>query len=245
MLKSSLDGQNIVEFSTLESRCVYLHDRNMKMHYKYIKNSSLETNSNLVKRGWRRFGHYFSRPQCNECKECLSIKIDVKKFELTRSKRRVYKKNLKTRYIIQNPTNSIEHMELYKKFHMYMREKKGWEYFSISANSYEELYTNGHSFFGKEVLYFYDQKLIGVDLIDFLEDGISSIYFFYDPSYAHLSLGRYSLYKQIDFAKQRELDWIYLGYGVKDCSSLNYKFDYKPYKILRNNPNLNQKPIWV
>ena len=244
MIKSSSLGQNIIEFSTLENTCSYLHDRPMKMHYKYIKDCTLDLNSRLITRGWRRFGNYFSRPQCSNCRECLSLRIDVKNFRLSKSQRRVFKKNRQIQHLIQKPSLTVEHLNLYKKYHKYMQEKKGWEYYQLSPSSCEELYTHGSSFYGKEVLYFDNGKLIGVDLIDFLEDGISSIYFFYDPDYSHLSLGRYSLFKQIDFARELELDWIYLGYAVKKCDSLNYKFDYQPYQILQNNPEITQEAIW-
>lgn len=98
--------------------------------------------------------------------------------------------------------------------------------------------------FGQEVLYFRDDKLVGVDLIDFLADGISSIYFFYDPEYAHLSLGRFSIYQQILIAQMHKLPYVYLGYYVKECDSLKYKADYKPFEILQGNPSLNEFPLW-
>jgi arginine-tRNA-protein transferase len=60
-----------------------------------------------------------------------------------------------------------------------------------------------------------------------------------------LSLGRYSIYKQIEFAKEMGLKWIYLGYAVENCDSLNYKFDYKPQKRLINNPDLEDEAIWL
>ena len=81
-------------------------------------------------------------------------------------------------------------------------------------------------------------------MVDFLEDGLSAIYFYYDPDYSHLSLGKYSLYKQIEMAKERELAWIYLGYYVKECDSLNYKDSYKPNQILQNNPTLEEEATW-
>lgn len=98
--------------------------------------------------------------------------------------------------------------------------------------------------FGKEVLYFVENKLVGVDLIDIMGDGISSIYFFYDPDFSHLSLGRFSLYQQILIAQNYKLPWIYLGYYVKDCPSLNYKANYKPFEIMQNEPSLDDTPIW-
>jgi arginine-tRNA-protein transferase len=125
-----------------------------------------------------------------------------------------------------------------------MQVKKGWDYYNVNADSYHDLYAKGFSTFGKEILYIRDDKLIGVDLVDFLDDGLSAIYFYYDPDYSNFSLGNYSIYKQIELAKERNLKWIYLGYYVKECDSLNYKINYKPYEILQNNPTINESAIW-
>ena len=125
-----------------------------------------------------------------------------------------------------------------------MERKKGWKHYEIKPKSYYELYLSGAQIFGKEILYFIDDRLVAVDLVDFLDNGLSSIYFFYDPDFANLSLGRYSIYMQIQLAKNFNLRWIYLGYYVKSCPSLSYKDRYKPYEILQNNPNDTQEAIW-
>lgn len=245
MLRSALSSKSdIVEFSTLESECVYLKDELMKMQYKYIKHSTPSLNAKLISRGWRRFGDYYSRPNCNSCSKCQSLRIDVEKFNFTKSVRKVLSKNLDTKMIIRKPSASKEHLILYEKYHKFMQLKKGWEYYSINLDSYYDLYVKGFGIFGREILYIRDQKLVGVDLVDFLDDGLSSIYFYYDPNFSKFSLGNYSIYKQIEMAKDRELKWIYLGYYVKDCDSLNYKINYKPYEILQNNPNFNEVSIW-
>jgi arginine-tRNA-protein transferase len=235
----------LVEFSTLESKCAYLPDKRMRMEYKYIENCPTFLNQQLIQRGWRRFGEYYSRPNCKDCSECLSLRIDATNFKFSKSARRTFRKNSNTKILIRKPTLTQEHLNLYEKYHRFMENKKGWKHYSLSPNSYHELYVSGAMEFGKEVLYFVDDKLVGVDLIDIIQnDGISSIYFFYDPDFAHLSLGRFSLYQQILIAKNYKLDWIYLGYYVKDCSSLNYKANYQPYEILKNNPTLEQIPVW-
>ena len=226
-------GENIIEFSTLETNCVYQSNKRMKMQYKYIKNPLLSINSKLIENGWRRFGNYFSKPICKRCSDCLSLKIDVKNFKFSKSQRRVFKKNRDTKVLIRKPSITKEHLELYEKYHLYMKQKKGWDYIPITPENYKDLYMEGASFYGKEVLYFIDGNLVGVDLIDFLENGISAIYFFYDPDYSKYSLGKFSLLKEIEFAKKLDLDWIYLGYAVENCDSLNYKFEYKPYKVLQ------------
>jgi len=86
---------------------------------------------------------------------------------------------------------------------------------------------------------------VAVDYVDFIDDGISSIYFFYDPDYLDYELGKYSLYLQINLAKEMSLKWIYLGYYVEDCRSLNYKHNFKPLKTLLGNPSDYQKDIWI
>lgn len=245
MLRKALSSSgDIIEFSTLESRCVYLSNERMKMQYKYIKYCSEKMCSDLIRRGWRRFGDYFSRPSCDNCDKCLSLRIDVNNFDFTKSVRKVLRKNDQTKMIIRKPSVSHEHLKLYEKYHKFMQVKKGWDYYSVNADSYYDLYVKGFSTFGREILYIHDSKLVGVDLVDFLDDGLSAIYFYYDPDYMHLSLGNYSIYKQIEMAKERELKWIYMGYYVKACDSLNYKEKFKPYQILRNHPEFDESDHW-
>ncbi|MBN1839547.1 MAG: arginyltransferase [Campylobacterales bacterium] len=233
-----------IEFSTLETKCSYLENRKTRMEYKYIENATMELNQALVERGWRRFGNYYSRPQCQGCTACLSLRIDVEKYQFSRSSKRAFKKAEGLHYVIQAPTISTEHLELYDKYHRFMEMKRGWQYYYLKPQSYHELYVSGAHNFGKEILYFHGEKLIGVDLIDFLDNGISSIYFYYDPDFAYLSLGRLSIYEQILLGKEYGLKWIYLGYYVQECQSLKYKASYAPYQILQNNPLLDEETIW-
>ena len=126
-----------------------------------------------------------------------------------------------------------------------MHEKKSWDINQTDPKNYFYSFVDGHEEFGYEMLYFEGDKLICIDLLDILEDGISSIYCYYDPEYLHLSIGKYTLLRQILFAKQNNLDWIYLGYYVKDCPSLAYKEQYKPYKTLVARPIDSEEDSWI
>jgi len=234
----------VVEFSTLETKCAYLDKKRMRMEYKFIEQCPNLLSKQLIQRGWRRFGEYYSRPNCVGCQDCLSLRIDALNYRFSKSAKRTIRQNQRTKFLIQKPTITTQHLNLYEKYHKHMEVKKGWKHYKLTPNSYHELYVNGSMNFGKEILYFVDNKLVGVDLVDFLTDGLSSIYFFYDPDYAHLSLGRFSMYQQIYIAQTNKLPWVYLGYYVEKCSSLNYKANYKPYEILQNNPNLEEIAIW-
>lgn len=116
--------------------------------------------------------------------------------------------------------------------------------YPTTVQGYYNSFVSGANEFGYEVLYFDGNKLIGVDLIDILPNGISSIYFYYDPDYKKYALGKLSMYKQILFAKDADKDWIYMGYYVKDCPSLAYKSHYEPYLTLQGRPNEEETLIW-
>ncbi|MDH5464712.1 MAG: arginyltransferase [Thiovulaceae bacterium] len=227
-----------------DEKCSYLEERLQSTHYQVIDDCTIEHCSTLIHQGWRRFGAMFFRPICPHCEACESVRIDVKKYNFSKSERRVLRKNEDIDIYVGHPTISHEHLALHERYHRFMQEKKGWDYTPTTTQHYYSSFVHGHEDYGHEVLYMYKNKLIGVDIIDFLLDGISSTYFFYDPAFEKRSLGKLSLLKQIEFAKEKGLDWIYLGYYVKDCDSLNYKADYQPQETLQGRPDLHQHTIW-
>lgn len=235
---------NLIKEFSLEDKCSYLQDQRQITHYKLLHNVSAQNSQELIERGYRRFGKMYFRPICAQCSECQSIKIDVENYNFSKSQRRVLKKAAHIKILIQQPTLTQEHIELFKKYHMTMHHKKGWDYHETTPEHYYDSFVSGHEDFGYEILYFDGEKLIGVDLVDFLIDGISSIYFYYDPDYAHLSLGKYSLLNQIKYAQMTKKKWIYLGYYVQECPSLSYKADYKPYLTLEGRPDIHEQFNW-
>jgi len=236
---------NLLKEFCLEDRCSYLQGKEQTTHYKIINNCSKESCQNLIERGYRRFGKMYFRPICPTCDECKSIKIDVENFEFSKSAKRILKKSKDFKSYIQRPSVSHEHIKLFEKYHLYMKNKKEWDYSPTNIENYYNSFVRGYNDFGYEVLYYFEEKLIAVDLIDILEDGISSIYFYYDPDFSSYSLGKLSLYKQIQYAKNAAKKWIYLGYYVKDCNSLSYKAEYKPYLTLQGRPSEYESFKWI
>ncbi len=235
---------NILKEFTLNDKCSYLDNREQIMDYKIIDECDALTCQEYIQRGYRRFGKMYFRPVCESCNECQSIKIDVENFKFSKSARRILKKATYIDSYVQRPSLSRDHLRLFEKYHLYMQDLKGWDYSKSTPESYYNSFINGHNEFGYEVLYFEAEKLIAVDLIDVLEDGISSIYFYYDPDYRKYALGKLSLYQQIKYAKEVNKKWIYLGYYVQDCPSLSYKSDYKPYITLEGRPNIGEEFTW-
>jgi len=236
---------NLIKEFSLEDKCSYLKNKKQITHYKIIDNCTVNSCSEFVERGFRRFGKMYFRPICEGCNECQSIKIDVENYKFSKSAKRVIKKASHIKNYIQKPTLTQEHLNLFEKYHLHMHHKKGWEHNKTTAEHYYNSFVVGAESFGYEVLYYDENRLIGVDLIDILEDGVSSIYFYYDPDYSRLSLGKYSLYQQIKYAKKVGKKWVYLGYYVEDCPSLSYKSEYKPYLTLEGRPYEYEDFTWI
>ena len=77
-------------------------------------------------------------------------------------------------------------------------------------------------------------RLIGVSVCDQLGDGLSAVYTFYDPAEEQRSPGKFAILAQIEKAKHLGLDYLYLGYWIKECEKMSYKIQYRPLDLLVN-----------
>lgn len=55
--------------------------------------------------------------------------------------------------------------------------------------------------------YYLENKLIGVGVIDIIPDGLSSVYFFYDPEYKDYRLGIFSSLIEIEYIRWMQLSF--------------------------------------
>lgn len=71
--------------------------------------------------------------------------------------------------------------------------------------------------------YYLNERLIAISILDFLPNGLSSIYFIWDPDYAQLSLGTLLGIREIQMCQELDLGYYYLGYYIEDCAKMKYK----------------------
>jgi len=237
-------NSQVLEFLEEDKQCSYFDDKISDIRYKYMEHCTDDEQLSMLERGWRRFGNMHFVPECKECNECKTIRIDVNKFQFSKSQKRVLNKNKETQVYVQKPTVTYEHIDLFNKYHNHMKHKKNWTENIIDVQEYHNSYVNGAHTFGKEILYFRDNKLIGVALSDMMQGGLSAVYCYYDHDYEDLSIGQFSILAQISIAKQANIPYLYLGYWIKDHYSMGYKERYAPFEILDNRPNLEEETIW-
>jgi arginine-tRNA-protein transferase len=235
-----------IEFIEQNRECSYFIGSEISdMKYRLLHNCTKMQYLDMLQKGWRRFGRMHFVPICETCNKCTSMRIVVDKFQFSKSQKRVLNKHKNTKIFIQPPSVSYEHIELYNKFHAYMSDKKDWPYNEIDVSEYIRSYVDGkNSGFAKELLYFIDEKLVGVALVDVLDEGISSIYCYYDHDYEEYSIGQFSILFQIKIAKEMNIPYVYLGYWIENHYSMGYKEKYRPFEILKNRPNDTEEAIW-
>jgi arginine-tRNA-protein transferase len=71
-----------------------------------------------------------------------------------------------------------------------------------------------------------------VSMIDILDQGISSVYTFFDTDSSSASYGSYSILWQIQQALELDLPYLYLGYYIENSEKMAYKAKFQPIEGL-------------
>lgn len=184
----------------------------------------------LLDSGFRRSGSIIYQPMCAGCRQCVPLRVPVESFVPSKSQRRVLRKNQDLVVRVGAPEVTREKWELYERYQRQWHKKNIVESEDLPAfinflyrspmQSLEFEYRNKWG------------RLFGVGITDVLPLGLSSVYFYFDPTQGELSLGTYSAMYEIQWVKERGMGYWYAGYWIKGTGSMAYKSRFKPAEIL-------------
>ena len=227
-----------------ERPCSYLDGETAALEYRLFPTLRPVELEALISRGWRRFGAHVFRPACPACTKCIPIRIDVERFQPSKSQRRNRRRNGHVTVSLHKPTVSEQHIQLYNAWHADMTARRGWSLQQVTPKEYGEGFLLGEFPSAHEFRYFDGGKLIGIGFVDLLPDSLSSVYFFHDPHWRDLGPGTFSLLCEIDFARQTGRREVFLGYWIAACPSMAYKNRFRPCEVLTHRPRDEESPRW-
>lgn len=203
------------------SQCPYLADRDWRFEYFFALDLVPEELETYLARGWRKFGAYYFRPHCENCRECIPLRVLTEKFIPSKSQRRVLRKGAAIRVEFK----PLEYRdEIYEIYRIHSRDRFSRE---TSAEEFiDSFYTPSCQTLQSE--YFLEDRLIGVGFLDQSNRALSSVYFVYDTACEDYRLGTYSALKEIAWGAEQGLEYYYLGYYIAGNNSMAYKCRFHP-----------------
>jgi leucyl-tRNA---protein transferase len=176
----------------------------------------------LLARGWRHFGTNFFRYSLGiydgDIRRVIPLRIRLEHFSLSKSQRRVLRKNSDLQTTIKRIAIDDEVETLFDQHKR--RFKSGVPdsiYDFISGSSTMPCDALSMSVRGD------DGELLAVSYFDVGHQSVSAIYAMFDPRLSNRSLGIFTMLKEIEFSRASGKEYYYQGYSYEGESFYDYK----------------------
>lgn len=215
-------------FLTTDYPCSYLPDHQARNLVADPTATDLNLYTRLAELGFRRSGDHVYRPHCRNCTACRSLRIPAERFTPNRSQRRIWNRNQDLHIQMIEAEFKEEHFELFARYLGVRHAGGGMD--PANPGNYWSFVTSRWNPTGL-VEFRREDVLLAVAVTDYLENGLSAVYTFFDPLQEERGLGTFAILWQIAEVKRLGLQWLYLGYWVEHSAKMTYKSRFKPHEI--------------
>jgi len=227
-----MNTRHLQLYLTAESPCSYYDER---VSRNLVPDPQVPINipiyNQLIQHGFRRSGEHTYRPHCKHCSACVACRIPIHAFTANRAQQRCSKTNQDLTFSVSAASFTDEYFELYCR---YLNSRHND---STMANPTEDEF--------KQFLFCdwcdtrflelrLDGKLVAIAVTDFVSDGLSAVYSFFDPKMDKRSLGTYCILQQIEYARTLGMEYVYLGYWIENHNKMHYKCKFKPLQLFQD-----------
>ena len=168
-------------YVTAPQSCPYLDGRKERKLFTALQGEGAQRlNDSLSKQGFRRSQNVLYRPACAECSACLSARINIDDFTMTRSQRKTLKRNAGLERRATSPWATEEQFALFRRYLEHRHADGGM----ADMDTFEFAAMIEETPIRTRVVEYTDCEtgdLVAVCLTDVLDDGVSMVYSFYDP----------------------------------------------------------------
>jgi arginine-tRNA-protein transferase len=235
--------ENAQLFLTAAMPCPYLAGRQERKLFTHLTGRRAGVlHTLLTDNGFRRSQNLIYRPACEGCNACQSVRIVARKFLPSARFRRVLRTNADVKGEVRQARATPEQYALFKRYLEARHAGGGMTQMNFIDYEYMVEDTPVQSVLVEyRLLSDAERPLVAVALTDVMPNGLSMVYSFYEPALAHRGLGNFLILDHVQQVQSTGLDYVYLGYWVKDSPKMAYKKLFTPLEV-QNGP-LGWRPL--
>jgi arginine-tRNA-protein transferase len=213
--------------------CVYLPEQTARLAYIYPRQQLSEQQlDSQLGQGQRRSGPFLYFVNCPACRACQPTRVIVDEFQLTTSLKRVKSRgDAAIALSVGTARVDAQRVDLYNLHRL--QRKLGDESSLAASEDYREFLIESCCD-TREFSYYVNGILVGCTIADIGQDSLSAVYTYFDPSYSRLSIGTYAVLKLLEYAKEHDMKYVYLGLYVASNAHLRYKSRFTVQERLVN-----------
>ena len=227
------NARPLVLFSASRERtCSYLPDREEQMVLTDLQaaDEPARLHDVLSQAGFRRSHQVAYRPACAACDACVPVRIPVADYRASRSHRRILRRNRDLEVNVAAPQATPEHHALFRRYIEARHQGGGMS--MMDYDDFREMVCDTPVDTRLVEARTTDGVLVAVSLTDWMENGLSGVYKFFDPQMARRSLGTWLILWHVAHALETGRDHVYLGYWIAGSETMDYKGNFRPLQTL-------------